>query len=124
LAAAERSWRIVLIYYSFLYAGPVVALASIPVVVTWRRGNWGVLDLVAILLPGIVWMLLLDEGVRPKSFSNLMELPALAAVVLALVVTRGAMGNRMPRLAASMGLLIAGLVASVAMFFLVPQIPD
>lgn len=114
-----------LLYYSLLYLAPALLFASVIIPAAWRRAEWWFLDFLAIPLPGALWMLLLDEGVRPKSFSNLLaELLSLAAVLGALLIVRAWLGTRAPRAVASAVFMAAGLTAAAALFLLVPVIPD
>jgi len=114
-----------LLYYSLLYLAPALLFAGVIIPVTWRRAEWWLLDFLVIPLPGALWMLLLNEGVRPKSFSNLLaELLSLAAVLGALFIFRAWLGTRIPRAMAAAALMAAGLTAAGALFLLVPLIPD
>lgn len=113
-----------LFYYGILYLAPALVLSSITMIATWRRGQWWLLDFLVIPLPGALWMLLMNEGFRPKSFSNLVELVALAATLLVLFVIRAWIGARIPRVVSSLLLMVAGLTSAAAIFYLVPLIPD
>jgi len=113
-----------LIYYSVLYLAPALLTTGIPILITWKKGEWWLLDFLVIPLPGAVWMLLLEEGARPKSFSNLAELLGLAVAVGVLFALRGWLGTRIPRALSSVLLMAVGLAVAVGLFFLVPVIPD
>jgi hypothetical protein len=111
-------------YYTLLYLAPASICSALAVLATRRRAQWWVLDFLAIPLPGVLWMYLLNEGLRHKSFSNLAELLLLAGVMTGLVILRGQLGTRIPRAASSSLLVFVGLLAAVAIFFLVPTIRD
>jgi len=74
-------------------------------------------------LPGALWMLLLEEGLRPKSFTNLAALLVLAVAVEVLFALRGWSGLRGPRALSSLLLLAVDLAVAAGLFFLVPVIP-
>lgn len=113
-----------LFYYSVLYLAPSLLFSTVVVLATWRRAQWWLLDFLVIPLPGAVWMLFLNEGLRQKSFSNLMELLVLSVVLAGLFAVRGWAGTRLPRAVSSVLLMIASLAIATAIFYVVPLIPD
>lgn len=103
---------------------PVLVLTLPVVFVTWKRGNWWILDFFAICLPGPLWVLLVDEWGRGKSLSNLVELPVLAVLVAAAALGRGLAGRRYSRLGASVLFLVSTLLLTLVGVFFVPGFPE
>ncbi len=91
-----------------LLAGPVVAW-------NMKRARWLWLDLVALVLPGLLWLLLIDLDRRGRSLHNLIELPLLAASLALLALIRSRLTPRVPRFAAAILLLASGIAVALAL---------
>lgn len=113
-----------LFYYFALYLVPSLVFSIVAISATWRRARWWILDFLIIPLPGAVWMFLMNAGLRPKSFSNLLELSALAVLLAGLLLLRAWVGTRIPRAISSLLLMFASLAISVGVFYFVPLIPE
>lgn len=111
--------------YLVLYFAPLVLLGVPIVIATWRRWRWSVVELLALPLPGAVWLTLVaTQGGRGRSLSNLVELPLLAVVVAALACLKGPIQRQLhPRLR-RYALVLLGSGLAVVMYYVFPDLAE
>lgn len=111
--------------YLMLYLGPVLLLSLPVVIATWTRWQWSVFDLVALPLPGAVWLaLIVTRGGRGRSLSNLAELLVLAFLVAAIAWLKGPIQRRLRPGIRRYAMVLLSLGLAVAVYFLFPDLPE
>ena len=112
-----------LIYYGVLFLLPAVTLSGLVVVVKWRQVKWGLFDLLAIVLPGLLWMFLVAWGPAGRSLSNFVELPLLAVLTFIGVLMRASFWEaRYQR--PSLLLLLYAIIVTTLLYLLFPGLPE
>lgn len=104
----------------------VIALVpSAPIVfLSRRRVHWHSWELLAFVIPFIVWMLLLFSELESKSLSNLGEPVYISLAVVLAALIRAIVGARVSERAFANSLL-GGLCAVAALiYFFVPCLPE
>lgn len=111
--------------YLLLYLGPVLLLSLPVVAATWKRWNWSFLDLVALFLPGAVWLALVaTQGGRGRSLSNLAELLVLAVLVAIMAWLKDPIQRRLPSGIARYLLVLSTSGLAVAVYYCFPGLPE
>jgi hypothetical protein len=107
-----------------LYVLPVAVIAIPLMVFTRRRVSWWLLDVIAIALPGPLWLLLNFQDSSGRSLSNIIELPILALLASLGVGVRALLGTRLPRLGSSLLLFLALVGTTLCFYYLFPTLPE
>ncbi len=101
------------------------AVLSVPIILLGRRRvHWGLLDLLAFLLPFAVWVSLMDVSLVSKSLANLGEPIYFSLMIPAAALARVIVGAHVEERACSIGL--AGLLSLVAagVYGWTPPLPE
>jgi hypothetical protein len=101
------------------------AALSAPVIVLGRRRvHWGLLDLLAFLLPFAVWLSLMNASSIGKSLANLAEPIYLSLMIPVAALARVIVGSNVEERACSIGLV--GLLSLVAagVYWWMPPLPE
>jgi hypothetical protein len=101
------------------------AVLSAPVIVLGRRRvHWGLLDLLAFLLPFAVWLSLMNASSAGKSLANLGEPIYFGLAIPAAALVRVIVGAHVEERACSVGLV--GLLSLVAagVYWWTPALPE
>lgn len=101
------------------------ALLCVPVMLSrWKQAGLGTLDILAVLIPGWIWLILVTFDSRDKSLSNYIELPVLAAAVFLGVLLRCFKPECVQRYPGSLLLLAYAVVITCAAYFFFPGLPE
>lgn len=104
-----------------LFLIPMTLLCAPVLLARWKSTGITLVDILAVLAPGWLWLLLVTLDSRDKSLSNYVELPLLAAVIFVGVLLRCSI----PKLARrSPFLLIYGIAATGAVYLFFPGLPE
>jgi hypothetical protein len=91
-----------------------------------RRVHWNPWELLAFILPFLVWTLLMfsDWSAGRKSFSNLIEPAFLGIAIIIAAIVRASFGLRFPEVRLVWALMVGLCLAAAGIFFLVPALPE
>ena len=111
------------IFWSIIIASALLALVSLAWV-TAEEDGLRVTDILVVIVPFVLWVLLLFLWHRPKSLSNLIEPFALVPVIgICLAVRAFAFGMHSHTIR-SLIAFVFGILATVALYALVPVLPE
>lgn len=112
-----------LFYYAILFLLPAATLSGLVIVVKWRQVKWGLLDLLAIVLPGLLWMFLVSWKSAGRSLSNFIELPLLAVIIFVGALIRASFWEARSRRPSLLFLLFA-IAVTTLLYLLFPGLPE
>jgi len=127
LGIITRMASVTIIFFAWLLQTIVAAVPTAPVVFfSRRRVHWNVWELLAFVLPFLVWAILMlsDLSTGRKSLSNLVE-PALLGIAIGIAAfVRASLGLRLTERGFAWALLGGLCIIAAGIFFLVPSLPE
>jgi len=112
-------------WYLALHLLPLLVVLTPVVLLTFRKWHWRFVDLLGAVLPGLIWLYLIEvEGSRGRSLSNFVELPLLAVMVAALSFSKPHAERRIPAPYAKYAFLLLTTSAAVVLYLLFPPLDE
>ncbi len=95
------------------------------VFLSYRRVAWQKWELLAFVLPFGIWSVLMFSGLSTgKSMSNLLEPFCLPPAIAVAALVRAILGNQVSERICAVVLITALCLIAVAVFFIVPPLPE
>jgi hypothetical protein len=123
----RASVTIIAIGFAWILQTIVAAVPTAPVVFfARRRVHWNAWELLAFVLPFLVWTLLMfsDLSTGRKSLSNLIEPAILGIAICIAAIVRASSGSRFPESRLAWALIVGLCIIAAGIFFLVPFLPE
>src|SRR4051812_36328545 len=113
-----------LLWIWFVYAG-IASVLSAPIVFFGRkRVHWHLWELLALIIPYLIWLALVFSALKSKSLANLGEPIYISFAVPILALLRVGVGGSIGERVSAASLLAFLCLVAVGVYFAVPCLPE